>query len=74
MTEPDDVYYKFGGAAIAEMLWKRYRSIHSCPENNRGTIVEEISVLKAMECSDKSIVSLSLQYRDMTLCTSLMKI
>ena len=64
MPEPDEVYYKFGGAAIAEMLRKRHRSIHSCPENNRGTIIVEISVLKGMECSNKSIIPPSLQYRD----------
>ena len=64
LPEPDEVYYKFGGAAIAEMLEKRYRSIHSCPENKRGTIVVEITVLKAMECLDKSIIPPSLQYRD----------
>ena len=27
MPEPDEVYYKFEGAAVADMLWKRYRSI-----------------------------------------------
>ena len=64
MPEPDEVYYKFGGAAVADMLWKRYRSIHSCSENNRGTIIVEISVLKGVECSNKSIIPPSLQYRD----------
>ena len=64
LPEPDEVYYKFGGAAIAEMLEKRYRSVHSCPENKRGTIVVEITVLKAMKCLDKSIIPPSLQYRD----------
>lgn len=64
ISEPDDVHYRFGGAAIAEMLKKRYRSIHRCPQNNRGMIVVEISILKAMECPDKSIIPASLQYRD----------
>ena len=27
MVEPDDVYYRFGGAAIAEMLHNRYKKI-----------------------------------------------
>ena len=31
MVEPDDVYYRFGGAAIAEMLHNRYKKIHTCP-------------------------------------------
>ena len=67
LPEPNEVYYKFGGAAIAEMLRKRYtmyRSMYSCPEHKRCKIVEEIAVLKAMECSDKSIFPPSLQYRD----------
>ena len=63
-SEPDEVYYKFGGAAIAEMLKKRYRSIHSCPQVKRGIIVTEISVLKAMQCSNKNNIPPSLQYRD----------
>ena len=63
-AEPEDVYYRFGGAAIAEMLRNRYRSIHTCPVEKRGTIVVEISVLKAMECSNKSTIPTSLQYRD----------
>ena len=64
LPEPNEVYYKFGGAAIAEMLRKRYRSMYSCPQHIRCKIVEEIAVLKGMECSDKSIIPPSLQYRD----------
>ena len=63
MPEPDEVYYKFGGAAIAEMLRKRYRSIHSCPENKRGTIIVEICP-KGYGVFQQSIIPPSLQYRD----------
>ena len=64
IPEPDEVCYKFGGAAIADMLNNRYGRIHSCPENNRGSITVEISILKSMQCPDKSIVPPSLQYQD----------
>ncbi|MCG8626959.1 MAG: hypothetical protein MJE68_33785 [Proteobacteria bacterium] len=64
MVEPDDVYYRFGGAAIAEMLHNRYKSIHTCPMENRSGVVSEITVIKAMQCVDKSVVPASLQYRD----------
>ena len=63
VEEPDDVYLRFGGAAIAEMLKHRYRSIHTVPEFKRNSIATEIAVLKAMECQDKSVIPSSLQYR-----------
>ena len=62
--EPDDVYYRFGGAAIAEMLHNRYRSIHTSPYLKRSTIASEITILKGMECKDKSVIPASLQYCD----------
>jgi hypothetical protein len=62
--EPDDVYYRFGGAAIAEMLHNRCRSIHASPYSKRSTITSEITILKGMECKDKSVIPASLQYRD----------
>ena len=64
MVEPDDVYYRFGGAAIAEMLHNCYKSIHTCPMEKRSGVVSEITVIKAMQCVDKSVVPASLQYRD----------
>ena len=63
-TEPEDVYYRFGGAAIATMLHNRYRSMYTSPADKRITISTEISVLKAMQCDDKSVVPTSPQYRD----------
>ena len=64
VEEPDDVFYRFGGAAIAEMLHKRYRSIYASPYAKRSKIALEITILKSMECKDKSIIPSSLQYRD----------
>ena len=61
IVEPEDVYYRFGGAAIAEMLHNRYKRIHSCPMDKRSSVVEEISILEAVQTMDKSA---SLQYQD----------
>jgi hypothetical protein len=54
----------WGGAVIAEMLHNRYKRIHSCPMDKRSSVVEEISILKAIQTMDKSHVPASLQYRD----------
>lgn len=62
-NEPDDVYW-FGGAAIAEMLKNRYHSVHTCPYSGRSKILTEITVVKALECKDKTSIPASLKYRD----------
>ena len=62
--ETENVYYWFGGAAIAEMLHNRYKRIHSCPMDKRSSVVTEISILKAIRTMDKSHVPALLQYRD----------
>jgi hypothetical protein len=56
----------WGGAVIAEMLHNRYKRIHSCPMDKRSSVVEESSILKAIQttCMNKSHVPASLQYRD----------
>ena len=53
IIEPDDVYYRFGGAAIAEMLHNCYREIYTCPMERRGGVVSEITAIKPMQCIDK---------------------
>lgn len=75
--ESEDVYYRFGGAALKEMLHNRYQRIHTTPFDKRSLICVEISVLKGMLCSDKSIIPPSLKFRDrghMYLCTFHLKI
>ena len=47
MVEPDCVYYRFGGAALAEMLHNRYKKIHTCPMEKRSDVVSEITVIDA---------------------------
>ena len=57
--EPDDVYYHLGGATISTMLHQCYSNIHLCPFNKRKFVVEQITILRNVMCSDKSILSLS---------------
>ena len=61
--EPDEVYYRFCGGALASMLHTRYDKIKSAPGKN-NSIYTEINILKAIECTDKSVIPASLQYRD----------
>ena len=71
--EPEDVYYTFGGAAIAKMLHNRYRSMYTSPADKRITISTEISVLKAMQCDDKCCPYITSIQREAS-CTSLIKL
>ena len=61
--EPEEVYYRFCGAALAGMLHTRYEKVKSAPRKY-NTIYTEINILKAIECQDKSIIPANLQYRD----------
>ena len=61
--EPDEVYYIFCGGVLASMLHTRYEKIKSAPGKN-NPIYTEINILKAIECTDKSVIPASLQYRD----------
>ena len=60
------VYYRFGGAALSSMLHQRYNKLKpDMPESDRAVLKEEISILKAINCTDKDHVPEYLQYRDM---------
>lgn len=61
--EPEEVYYRFCGAALASMLHTRYEKVKSAP-GKYNSIYTEINILKAIECQDKSIIPANLQYRD----------
>ena len=60
------VYYRFGGAALSTMLHQRYNKLTPDIESDCREIVQnEISILKAIQCTNKSHVPEYLQYRDM---------
>ena len=62
--DTEDVYYRFGGATLASMLHLRYDDLKSAPPTKKDSIMEEIKVLKNIQCPDKSHVPDYLQYRD----------
>lgn len=65
--EPDDVYLRFGGGALADMFHSRYKQIKSSKSHSvKARISEELSVLKWMQMEDKNKDTLpdSLKYRD----------
>ena len=61
----DDVYYRFGGAALCEMLHLRYEQIKTAPFNRKDSISQEITILQAINSKDKSAIPNYLQYRDL---------
>ena len=61
----EGVYYRFGGAALASMLKLRYSQLKSVNESRIDSLKLEITVLKAIQCSDKSQIPEYLKYRDM---------
>ena len=66
LTEPDtaDVYYRFGGAAICDMLHLHYKQLRTCSDDQRDMLSQETSLLQAMNCKDKTNVPGYLRYRD----------
>ena len=62
--DADSVYYRFCGAAIANMLHTRYDKRHSCKQEQKEILEQEIQVLKCIQCTDKSHIPEELKYRD----------
>lgn len=65
--EPDDVYFRFGGGALASMFQTRYKQMKSSKSHKaKEKISQELSVLKwmQMEIQDKGTLPESLKYRD----------
>ncbi|XP_065907081.1 uncharacterized protein [Dysidea avara] len=60
----DDVYYRFGGAAICAMLKIRYKEMKNCLRTDRNGISIQICMLQAMNLKDKSCIPDYLKYRD----------
>ena len=62
--EGDDVYYRFGGAALSDMLHLRYNQIKVCRDDQRDILSQEISLLQAVNSKNKTNISDYLNYRD----------
>ena len=63
-ADGDDVYYRFGGSALSDMLHLRYKQIRGCRDDQRDLLSQEISILHCMKLKDKSQISNYLKYRD----------
>ena len=63
-SDGDDIYYRFGGAALCVMLKNRYKEIKTCPSLVRNVLSVEIFMLQAMKIKDKSSIPDYLRYRD----------
>ena len=65
LADQEGVYYRFGGAALSAMLHLRYDQLKSgVHELKREAVKDEITILKAIQCTDKHHVPDYLQYRD----------
>ena len=63
-VDGDDVYLRFGGAALCDMLHQHYKQIKSCAETQRHVLSQEITILQAINMKDKSKLHQYLMYRD----------
>ena len=65
-TKPDtdDVYYRFGGAAICDMLHLRYKQLTSCSDDICDKLSQEVSILQTINCKDKTCIPGYLCYCD----------
>ena len=65
--EGEDVYYRFGGAAIASLLHGRYEKIKNCTELQKDQVSKEITLLQKLSVHEKDkkvYLPEYLQYRD----------
>jgi len=63
-NEGDDVYFRFGGAALCDMLHLHYKQIKECSDTQRDQLSQEITILQAINTKDKSKIPEYLKYRD----------
>ncbi|XP_065912862.1 uncharacterized protein [Dysidea avara] len=62
--EGDDVYFRFGGAALCDMLHLHYKQIKGCSDAQRDKLSQEITILQSINTKDKSKIPEYLKYRD----------
>ena len=65
VTEPEEVYIRFAGAALANMFNLRYKEMKSKKSSqHKERVSKELQVLEWMRMTDKSDLPTSLAYRD----------
>ena len=71
-SEPEEVYLRFGGGALADMFKQRYKDMKSKKSSKiKEKVSQEIQVLEWIRRVDKSTLPASLAYRDQGVCTFL---
>ena len=61
----DDVYFRFGGAVISDMLHLRYNSLKVCQDASRKkSLSQQIMIMQAINTKEKIDMPSYLQYRD----------
>lgn len=63
-SDGDDVYYRFGGAVLCDMLHKRYKIIKTCATSRKCQVLQEIEILQSMNDKEKEELPEYLKYRD----------
>ena len=63
-TDGDDVYFRFGVAALCDMLHQHYKVIKSCQDSQRDLLSQEITILHAINTKVKTMIPQYLRYRD----------
>ena len=63
-TDDDDVYFRFWGATLCNMLHALYKQIKDCSEDQRDILSQKITILQAVNIKDKSCIPGYLKYRD----------
>jgi len=63
-SDPLDVYYRFGGAALASLLHNCYKAMKSSTTSNKDVVANEIHILQALRDTEKKNVPEYLKYRD----------
>ena len=64
VVDGDDVYYRFGGAVLSDMLHLRCKTIRKCPTRKIEMVQLEIEILHAINTKEKSKMPSYLKYRD----------
>ena len=63
-VDDDNVYLRFGGAALCDTLHQHYKQIKSCTDAQRDLLSQEITILQAINMKDKSKLPQYLMYHD----------
>ena len=64
-SEPDEVYLRFGGGALASMFTGRYKDMKSNKSSqHKEKVSQELQVLGWIRMVDKSELPIALEYRD----------